>query len=377
MKNKIDNSLYNEVKALTKNKLKDVVIFTNNFDEVISILKNSKKNYKTFPFINAICTEMSLNEIVDISNVTSVEYIQSQSKVFAQMNYVNEILNVNSFHKQNILGQNQTIAFIDTGICNHLDFVSFQDRIIFFKDFVNDKKLPYDDNGHGTFVVGVSAGNGFCSGDKFKGVAPMAKIIMLKTLNEKGETGALNILNAMEWIYNNKEIYDIGFVCMSFGSIPLSAKDPLMIGAEALLQKGITVVAAAGNSGPEAKTIMSPGISNKIITVGGFDDHRQLDCKKFNVAKFSSRGPAFSFFKPDIVAPSVDIISTGTNEIMGFYSKMSGTSVATPIVCGLCVLIKQKHPNFSPRDIKNYLLKHCKSLGDSKNAQGNGFPFLT
>ena len=54
----------------------------------------------------------------------------------------------------------------------HPDLIRPRNRITAFKDFVNQKDGPYDDNGHGTFVAGVAAGNGYSSGGKYAGVAP-------------------------------------------------------------------------------------------------------------------------------------------------------------------------------------------------------------
>ena len=165
---------------------------------------------------------------------------------------------------------------------------------------------------------------------------------------------------------------------MSFGSEPLGQNDPIMLGAEALWKDGVVVVAAAGNSGPEYQTIKSPGISRNIITVGGIDDNRydKFSYKKeyFEIADFSSRGPALRGVKPDLVAPSVDIISCG---IKNFYTTLSGTSVATPMVAGLCCLILEKNKNISPSQVKNLLLKSCQPLGFERNQEGFGIPNIS
>lgn len=190
-----------------------------------------------------------------------------------------------------------------------------QNRICEFVDFVNGKQQEYDDNGHGTFVCGVCSGSGCLSNFRYSGIAPKTNVFALKALDGKGEASANKILDAMQWVYENHKEKNIKVVCMSFGSEPLGKSDPIMLGAEALWNEGVVVVAAAGNSGPEYQTIKSPGISSKIITVGGIDDNR-YDSKSFNrkyfeIADFSSRGPAFRHVKPDIVAPSVDIVSCG------------------------------------------------------------------
>ena len=181
----------------------------------------------------------------------------------------------------------------------------------------------------------------------------------------------------MEWVYDNHKKYNIKVVCMSFGSEPLGHNDPIMLGADALWKDGVVVVAAAGNSGPEYQTIKSPGISSKIITVGGIDDNRYDDAnfnrKYFEIADFSSRGPAFRNIKPDVVAPSVDIISCG---IKNPYTLLSGTSVATPMIAGLCCLFLEKDSTLKPDQIKNILLKICQPLGFEMYLEGYGLPNL-
>ena len=269
------------------------------------------------------------------------------------------------------------VAFIDTGISPHCDFMIGENRINCFKDFINNKDEPYDDNGHGTFVAGVCCGSGCLSKFRYSGIAPKANIFSLKALNSKGEANANKILDAMEWIFDNHKTKDIKVVCMSFGSEPLGANDPIMLGADALWKDGVVVVAAAGNSGPEFQTIKSPGISSKIITVGGMDDNR-YDDENFNksffeIANFSSRGPAFRHIKPDVVAPSVDIISCGTSK---FYTTLSGTSVAAPMIAGIVALLVEKNPNYSPNQIQNQLARLCQPLGFESNLEGFGLPSL-
>lgn len=243
-----------------------------------------------------------------------------------------------------------------------------ENRILAFKDFVSDKDYPYDDNGHGTFVAGVASGSGALSGGLYSGVAPKSNIISLKALNHMGEASADKILKAMEWVYDNCRKYNIRVVCMSFGSDPLGYNDPIMSGAEALWREGIVVVAAAGNSGPQFQTIKSPGVSSQIITVGGFNDNRvsneNFEENFFEIADFSSRGPAFSRSKPDLIAPAVDIVSCGIDKN---YVTLSGTSVATPMVAGLCALILEENPQILPNEVKRRLLAKCKPITFNRN----------
>ncbi|MBO5394575.1 MAG: S8 family peptidase [Clostridia bacterium] len=308
-----------------------------------------------------------------LSNTSQVKFISSLSKASALMNVARSILGA---HQSRLSGRGQTIAFIDTGICKHCDFCLGENRLIVFKDFLNGKSDCYDDNGHGTFVAGVCCGNGALSGGKYSGIAPQSKIISLKALDKNGEASADKILKAMEWVYDNHKEYNFKTVCMSFGSEPLGGNDPIMSGADALWDEGVTVVAAAGNSGPEYQTIKSPGVSSRIITVGGFNDNRfddKVDEHFFEIADFSSRGPAFRRYKPDLVAPAVDITSCGNKKA---YTCLSGTSVATPMIAGLCALMLEKEENLTPNEIKRRLLLSAKSICFNRNLEGLGYPNL-
>lgn len=372
---KIDNRLLNLVKTQSSSSLVNCFVYAKNFIYAKNYLKKHyDKNLKEYPFIKAFGLNISPEKIISLAKKSDITYISSVAKVFTQMDRTRKIMHIDNVH-QNLCGEGVTIAIIDTGICEHLDFCSFENRIVAFKDFVSGKEYPYDDNGHGTFVAGVMCGNGFLSGKKYQGVAPNSKIVMCKALDKNGETGATTILEAMQWIYDNRKTYDIKVVCMSFGSQPLQSGDPLMLGAEALWNAGIVVVAAAGNSGPNYGTVKSPGISPKIITVGALDDCRNVDAdinqQHFKMADFSSRGPAFNFYKPDCVACGVDIVSS-SNSKQDFYSKMSGTSVATPIVAGSCALLLSKNANLSPIQVKSRVLKSCKKIVNDRNAEGFG-----
>lgn len=351
------------------------LVYVNNFDIAKSFFKEHNINViKEYKFLNLIAIKSTKQIIYNFENLPFVNYVTQSTKVFSLVDVSRKILGVD---KTNLNGKNVTVAIIDTGISNHFDFVIGKNRIKKFVDLVNHKQKPYDDNGHGTFVCGVCAGSGLMSFKKYKGFASDCDIVCIKALDKNGEANAIIILDAMQWVYDNYQKYNIKIVCMSFGSEPLGYNDPIMKGAEKLWKKGIVVVAAAGNSGPKYQTIKSPGISSKIITVGGFNDNRiNKDYNKnfFEIADFSSRGPAFSKIKPDLVAPSVDITSCGTNNN---YIELSGTSVSAPMIAGICALIIQKSPNIQPDQIKRNLLKCCRGITHNYNLEGMGYPVIT
>ncbi len=373
--NKIDKMLLNMVYFLESDKKWECIVKAYDYIRLKNILLHYKiEILNEYQFIKSFRILADKKQISLLSNMTQVKFISSVSKASVLMQISKKILGIENC---SLTGKNLTVAFIDTGIYEHGDFVVGEKRIKYFKDFINGKEICYDDNGHGTFVAGVCCGNGALSCGKYSGIAPQANIVSLKALNGLGEASADKILNAMEWVYNNHRQYNIKVVCMSFGSEPLGFNDPIMAGADALWQEGIVVVAAAGNSGPEYQTIKSPGVSSKIITVGGFDDNRlsqeEFDEHYFEIAEFSSRGPAFQRFKPDLIAPSVDIVSCGREKP---YVTLSGTSVATPMIAGCALLLLEKEPYLKPNDVKRKLLTCCKPISYNKNLEGNGYPIL-
>lgn len=261
-------------------------------------------------------------------------------------------------------GAGATVAVIDTGLAPHLDFL-LPNRVVAFADVVNGKKEPYDDNGHGTAVCGALAGSGLMSGGKFAGIASGAGLIPVKAIGADGEGSTADILQAMQWIWTNKEKYGIGVVCMSFGADPLPKNDPLAAGVEALHARGITVVVSGGNDGPSSGSVKSPGISPFAITVGGASDSGG----KYAVSAFSSRGSVGGIRKPDVVAPAEDVVCAAAE---ADYIAVTGTSIATPIVAGACAVILSRHPTYTPDKVKELVTKNAAPLPEGGIAGGSG-----
>ncbi len=372
--NKIDKTLF-KVLSMNVNEKIECIAYVSDFSKAKRYF-NVNEIIREFPFINALALEINSNKLIEICNHSWIKNITKGANALALMNVSRKILGTEN---SNLTGKDVTIAYIDTGISSHLDFCLKRNRIIKFVDLVNGKKRNYDDNGHGTFVSGVGSGNGIMSGGKYSGIAPLSNIVSIKALNQNGEANAVTILDAMQWIYDNVKKYNIKVVCMSFGSEPLGNNDPIMKGAEVLWNKGITMVAAAGNSGPEFETIKSPGISPKIITVGGLNDNRDdngnYEKEKFSIASFSSRGPALRRYKPDLVAPSINITSCSFQPEK-FYTVMNGTSVATPMIAGLSALLLEKDQNLTPEQVKFKLMSMSSGITFNRNLEGVGVPYL-
>lgn len=329
---------------------------------------------RNLPLVDAIALNMNLNEINMLSKDPSVEYISYDSKVFALLDIANASVGASFPREKGLTGDNITVAVIDTGVAPHNDLTKPKNRIVGFKDFVNDKTKPYDDNGHGTHVAGIIASNGFSSNGKYTGVAPNANILAVKALDEAGSGNTSDIVSAIEWVVKSKEQYNTKIINLSLGSPANNSvhSDPLVRAVEAAVKAGLTVIVAAGNSGPTAKTILSPGNSPNVITVGAVDDKRTPDISDDTIASFSSRGPTKEGIrKPDVVAPGVNIMSLSNTSGDGYVTS-SGTSMATPLVSGSCALLYSKNKDLTPSQVKSMFINSCSDLKDKYESQGAG-----
>lgn len=367
---KIDKKLLDKIGAQNKNNTNiNCIILSKEYDKTKKELKNIlKENICELPIISGFAVECTSANLYAIAKLNCVRFISSDMKVNSLMYQTNIFLHTDNLKNKTSSDSLHSVVVIDTGVYPHIDFCLGKNRIIKFVDLINNKSDYYDDNGHGTFVTGVLAGNSIV--DKYSGIDNNVDIIVIKALDSDGETTSIKILQAMQWILDNSQKYNIKVVCMSFGSLFGDKNDPLIFGVEVLWNNGITVVCAGGNSGPEYNTIMSPGASKKVITVGSLDEINN----GLNIADFSSRGPVGNYYKPDLLVPGVNITSTNVFHVSKkFYTKMTGTSVSTPMVAGIVSLLYNINPNYSPDQIKYMLINACTKITGDRNSEGFGY----
>ena len=131
------------------------------------------------------------------------------------------------------------------------------------------------------------------------------------------------------------------------------------------------VIVAAGNEGPEARSVTTPGISRKVITVGCSDDDREVLVGGNRMVDYSGRGPtAACICKPDLVAPGCSVVSCSSRADK--YTIKSGTSMSTPIVSGAVALLLERFPDMSNKDVKLRLRESSVDIGLPRNQQGWG-----
>jgi serine protease AprX len=297
------------------------------------------------------------------------------------------------------------IAVIDSGVYNHDDLQNANgtaSRIVYSESFVAGDPSTGDPYGHGTHVAGILAGNGRDSAsgypEQYLGIAPKANIINLRVLDANGAGTDSQVIAAIQRAVQLKATYNIRIINLSLGRnvFESAALDPLCQAVESAWKAGIIVVAAAGNAGRDNSlgtlgyaTIQAPGNDAQIITVGATKTNGTPTRLDDYVASYSSKGPTLldHVVKPDLVAPGNRIVSlaapssllssltslnvqpittcvlnllglkTCTTGASGKYLRLSGTSMATPVVAGAAALMLQKDPTLTPDAVKARMMK--------------------
>jgi hypothetical protein len=222
-------------------------------------------------------------------------------------------------------------------------------------------------------------------------------------LDKDGKGTISNIIAALNWVKNNGAAYNIKVVNMSVGAGIYESywTDPLTLAAKAVTDKGITVVAAAGNLGKNAAGqlqyggITAPGNAPWVLTVGASTTNGTMTRSDDQMASFSSSGPTARDFgaKPDLVAPGTGTVSLAVPGSTFFMTKaaylldgklsqgskpylaLSGTSMAAPVVTGTVALMLQANPTLTPNMIKA-ILQYTAQQYPGYNALRQGAGFL-
>lgn len=289
------------------------------------------------------------------------------------MDQVRKKLRADYAHRNGITGRGVTVAVMDTGITRHPDF---DNRILKFVDFTQGRNRMYDDNGHGSHVTGIIAGNGRMSHGLYSGIAPEAKLFVMKVLDRKGNGNTYQVLKAIDYMIANRDQYGIRILNISVGMLPTAneqEKHNLMQAVEKAWKNGIVVVAAAGNNGPGRNTVTIPGQCKSIITVGSIDDY--VPHGKGLRAGYSGRGPTeCCVVKPEILAPGT-VIKSCSARGSGYETK-SGTSMSAPVISGALALLLQKYPQLSPAEVKLRLYERTVRLKEAGERNYWGVVYL-
>ncbi len=385
-----------------------------------------------FRHVRQAVLEMPADRVVYLQGVAGLNYLAPDREIRALASHVGTTTGATQVYPSeygttidNLVsgfygydGTGITVAVIDSGIDGeHFDLRDNGSRRTIANVRWVSTGSGNDPYGHGTFIAGLIAGNGYASkqvGLDFTGVAPKANLVSLRVLDENGRGTLSNVIASVDWAIANASYYKIRVLNMSLAAPPIDSyrDDPLCQAVDRASRAGLVVVAAAGNFGigPENTEvyggITSPGNSPAVITVGATDtrgtDRRSDD----TVAPYSSRGATRSrsidpvtgaivydnLAKPDLVAPGTRLISLeradGTiitaipqlhvstkndSNNKSRYMFMSGTSMSTGVVSGTVALMLQANPSLTPNMVKAILMYSSQKLnGADLFEQGAG-----
>ena len=280
-------------------------------------------------------------------------------------------------------GKAPAIAIVDSGVQSRADFGNRIVGSVNLSTIAGNTSMD-DQRGHGTFVAGIAAG---ASAD-LTGAAPGAPIVSVKVMDQNGQAKTSDIINACQWILDNKAKYNIRVANFSLHSSYGTNfyRDPLDRAVEKLWFNGVVVVTAAGNYGisnTQASGVKySPGNDPFVITVGAVDLGNSLRAGDDSAAPWSAWGYTYDgFFKPEISAPGrymVGPVAPGSTLTTAKASNMvgtdriqlSGTSFSAPVVSGTVAQMLARHPNWTPDQVKGALMQTARAVrqGNPKSA---------
>ncbi|HEV7927557.1 MAG TPA: S8 family peptidase [Verrucomicrobiae bacterium] len=332
-------------------------------------------------------------------------------------------------------GANITWAIMDSGIdAGHIHFRKHGNvpHSPWHKDFTTDGSEPLlDENGHGTHVSGILAGEWIrqnsddpCSPpiaisrslktdsedveyqetkvDSIGGMAPECKLISLKVLDEGGKGSVSNLIAAIAHVqelngHGRRLLIQGVNMSLGYNFEPewfACGQSPLCVEVNRLVKTGVVVVVAAGNTGYGtikastgasaaglALTINDPGNADLAITVGS--THRDMP-HAYGVSYFSSKGPTGDGrLKPDLIAPGEKIISCAAGKLRKYhptddaecdYVENSGTSMAAPHVSGVIAAFLSVRPEFvgQAERVKEIFVSTATDLHRDRYFQGAG-----
>jgi len=291
--------------------------------------------YHLVPAIAATLPQRAVSMLEDDPNVAYIE-LDGQGQLLAdEVPWGVQQIGATVVHERGPKGAGIKVAVIDTGIdYRHNDLKANYAGGI---DIANNDPDPMDWHGHGTHCAGIIAADD--DGTGIVGVAPDAQLYALKVFAD-GSTSCWwsDVILALQWCVDHQ----IHIASMSIGG---DVDSTLEQACNAAYQKGVLLVAAAGNSGG---AVMAPACYDSVIAVGATDSNNVR-------ASWSCYGPSL-----ELMAPGLSIKSTLLNNT---YGTKSGTSMACPHVTGSAALVWSASPTWSATQVRQQLDSTAQDLG--------------
>jgi serine protease AprX len=340
-------------------------------------------------FINSFAMEIPQKAVLALAKNPNVAYISPNQKLkFSAIDTsqlrttFNQTLNIPSIWNGSTpaTGNGVTVAVLDSGVReNHADLTNVTPILINAR--ATGRK---DQNGHGTHVIGIVKGRN--AQGRYIGVAPDAKVVSIQIADDTGASRECDLIRGLQWVNQNKTAYNIRVVNLSVnGSVPTSyLTSPICAAVETLWNRGVVVVVAAGNRGSVSNAVhFAPACDPFVLSVGALDNNLTTGLSDDSLAAFSSRGSTLDGqVKPEVVAPGRMIVSTlaANNSTLASqfpdrvvdsnYIRLSGTSMAAPVVAGVVALILERFPNLTAGQVKWLLTETMKAYPGQVGSAG-------
>jgi len=317
-------------------------------------------------------------------------------------------------------GAGVTIAFVDAGFYPHPDLIRPRNRVRAWVDatgpklqsrtFDPDEKPEWPGwdtitppQWHGLMASGIGAGNGRMSFGLYRGIASDADMILIQTMDHNKRITNATLARALRWLLRYGPALGLKIVNFSVAGDPCEplADNEVDRVCSQLIKRGVTLVAACGNSG---RPILVPPCTNSaVIAVGGLDDRDRIHPDVWRIWHSNYGHATDGTPKPDMVAPTWRVVapllpkSSVAKEaknlfarrligdksaepriddqklVTPYYQHMDGTSVAAPIVSAVAACMLQANPSLTPSRIRQLLVKTAVPIPNAPIArQGAG-----
>jgi serine protease AprX len=317
-------------------------------------------------------------------------------------------------------GQDITLALVDSGFYPHPDLVQPYNRI---RAWVDAGQTPvqthlfsptdhpqwpgwdgaFDWQWHGAMTSVTAAGNGFLSHGLYRGLASEANLVLIQVRDGQGRITNETITRALHWLHTHGAALGVRVVNLSVAGDPVwpLLGNPLDNAVATLVEQGVTVVVAAGNSGE--RRLAPPATAPLALTIGGIDDHNDFDHVAVTLWHSNYGESSKGGHKPELVAPSIWVAapvlpgSAVAHEaahlfyrrqqgdysqdgriaqmklITPHYQHVDGTSFAAPLVASTVACMLQANLSLTPQLVRDVLITAAHRLPNAPLArQGAG-----
>ena len=302
------------------------------------------------------------NFVERLEQADAVKYVEENEQLTAQVapndprygdQYADQQVNAPDAWDVTFGDASVTIGVVDQGVkYDHPDLDGNMDGSVsnHGRDFVDDDADPYPDvladEYHGTHVSGIAA----AETDNGEGVTGIGNSSVLsgRSLSEAGSGSTSDIADAITWAADQGA--DVVNLSLGGGGYTNTMKNAVSYATD----NGALVVAAAGNDG--RNSVSYPAAYSECLAVSALDPDETL-------ASYSNYGSDI-----ELAAPGTNVLSTWTDD---GYDKISGTSMATPVVAGVAGLTLAQH-DLTNAELRSHLKSTAVDVGLSSDEQGSG-----